>query len=60
MSDAFKKKYPFIDAHVEEIGGSEAFQRLLLEIKSGASRNWDANSVSVDSYNEFSAAREEV
>jgi hypothetical protein len=53
MSEAFKKKYPFIDVHAEEIGGTEAFQRLLLEIKSGPTRNWDANSVSVDSYNEF-------
>jgi ABC-type Fe3+ transport system substrate-binding protein len=53
MSAAFKKKYPFIDVYVEEIGGSEAFQRFLLEVKSGTAKNWDANAVNVESYNEF-------
>jgi hypothetical protein len=31
---AFHKKYPFIDAYVEEIEGTDADQRFLLELKS--------------------------
>ena len=38
-SEAFKKKYPFIDLRVEAIRGPDAGQRSLLEIKSGAAQN---------------------
>jgi len=34
MVEAFKKKYPFLDVYVEEIEGTEAYQRFLLELKS--------------------------
>src|SRR5262249_40769539 len=38
MVEAFKKKYPFLDAHVEEIEGTEAYERFLLELKAGAAK----------------------
>src|SRR5439155_9125780 len=35
VSEAFKKKYPFIDIRAEEIAGTDTYQRMLLEMKSG-------------------------
>src|SRR5512145_3252879 len=40
-SEAFKKKYPFIDPHAEYVGGTDASQRFLLEVKAGAAKDWD-------------------
>src|SRR5215471_3081673 len=40
-NDAFKKKYPFIDIHGETLSGPGDAQRLLLEIKAGAAKDWD-------------------
>ncbi len=39
---AFIKKYPFIDIYVQETRGTESAQRLVLEIQSGAAKEWDA------------------
>ena len=36
MVESFRKKYPFIKVRVDEIGGPEAYQRFLLELKAGA------------------------
>ncbi|MBI2987674.1 MAG: ABC transporter substrate-binding protein [Deltaproteobacteria bacterium] len=42
LMNAFKQKYPFItDLHVQEISGTEAYQRVLLEMKSGQAMEWD-------------------
>jgi hypothetical protein len=41
LKDAFKKKYPFIDIHAEEITGTDAHERLLLELQAGMARDWD-------------------
>ena len=41
---AFKKKYPFIDIYVHDTGSD--VQRLLLEIQSGAAKEWDVIPVS--------------
>ena len=53
MSAAFKKKYPFIDARIEEIGGMENYQRMLQEMKAGLAKTWDANYLAFDFYSEF-------
>ena len=53
MTAAFKKKYPFIDARVEEIGGMENYQRILQEMKAGLAKTWDANYLAFDFYSEF-------
>lgn len=39
---AFTKKYPFIDVYVQETRGTEGAQRLVLEIQTGAAKEWDA------------------
>jgi iron(III) transport system substrate-binding protein len=53
MSAAFKKKYPFIDSRIEEIGGMENYQRILQEMKAGLAKTWDANYLAFDFYSEF-------
>jgi iron(III) transport system substrate-binding protein len=53
MTAAFKRKYPFIDARVEEIGGMENYQRILQEMKAGLAKTWDVNYVAFDFYSEF-------
>jgi iron(III) transport system substrate-binding protein len=52
--NAFKQRYPFIaSVHVEEIVGTEAHQRFILEIKSGQARGWDVIHVDIDFYPEY-------
>ncbi|MGH7847637.1 MAG: ABC transporter substrate-binding protein [Candidatus Binatia bacterium] len=53
MGAAFKQKYPFIDFSLSAVDGTEAVQRLLLELKAGSARNWDTIHLSRDFYNEF-------
>jgi ABC-type Fe3+ transport system substrate-binding protein len=53
MVAAFKKKYPFIDTHVEEIEGTEAYQRFLLELKAGLAKGWDSTYLPYDNYKAF-------
>ncbi len=53
MVEAFKKKYPFIDTYVEEIEGTDAYQRFLLELKSGTSKGWDCTYLPYDNYKAF-------
>jgi ABC-type Fe3+ transport system substrate-binding protein len=53
MVAAFKKKYPFIDTHVEEIEGTEAYQRFLLELKAGMAKRWDSTYIPYDNYKAF-------
>jgi iron(III) transport system substrate-binding protein len=50
---AFKKRYPFIDVHLEEIPGSDAGQRFVLEMKADRVRNWDVLHINTDYYGEF-------
>jgi iron(III) transport system substrate-binding protein len=52
-TEAFKKKYPFIDLHVEAIRGTDAGQRSLLQIKSGAAQSWDIVRTYTDFYSEY-------
>ncbi|MGH7848503.1 MAG: ABC transporter substrate-binding protein [Candidatus Binatia bacterium] len=53
MTAAFKKKYPFIDLRLQELGSIEENQRFLLEIKAGAAKGWDVNRVYTDMYEEY-------
>ena len=54
LVNAFKKRYPFItDFSLEEVGSTEAPQRLLLELQSGRTTNWDVFSVAPDFYPEY-------
>jgi ABC-type Fe3+ transport system substrate-binding protein len=50
---AFMQKYPFINLEVQEISGTSAVQANILEIKSGAGKDWDILHLSQDFYNEF-------
>ena len=48
----FKKKYPFIDVHLEEIS-SDGGQRFILEMKADRVRGWDVVHINTDHYAEF-------
>ena len=50
---AFKAKYPFIDLYIEEITGTDAARRNILEIKSGMAKQWDILHLSTDFYQEY-------
>ncbi len=54
LMNAFKQRYPFIgDISLEEIGATEAPQRLALELKAGGATEWDVLSVAPDFYAEY-------
>jgi ABC-type Fe3+ transport system substrate-binding protein len=53
VAEAFRKKYPFIELRAEEIGGTDTYQRMLLEMKAGAARGWDINFLAGDFYDEY-------
>jgi iron(III) transport system substrate-binding protein len=53
LRDSFRKKYPFIDAQVEEIGGTEVYLRMIQEMKAGLAKGWDVNYLAFDYYNEY-------
>ena len=55
MMQSFSKKYPFIEIRIEEIGGPEALQRFLLELKGGTVKEFDTSEASSEFYNEFAA-----
>jgi len=53
MIDLMKRRYPFLDVHVEELTGPEAQQRFLLELKAGTVKEWDVVAATPAIYNEF-------
>ena len=53
MMDAFKKRYPFIDVSVEDLRGTDAHQRTLLELKAGRPTDWDLCYVAPDFYSDY-------
>jgi len=55
LINGFKQRYPFItDIQIEEIPGSpEAYQRVLLQIKSGEAKGWDITLTYLDFINEY-------
>jgi len=53
---AFKRKYPFItELQVEEIQGTDAYQRFILEMKSGQAKAWDIAHIPIDFGKEYLA-----
>jgi ABC-type Fe3+ transport system substrate-binding protein len=52
LTKAFKSKYPFIDLKLDEVTGTEATQRYLLEVQSGTSQA-DVSYVAEDFYKGF-------
>jgi iron(III) transport system substrate-binding protein len=52
-TEAFKKKYPFIDLQAQYVGGTDASQRFLLEVKAGAANEWDIARAATDAYNDW-------
>jgi iron(III) transport system substrate-binding protein len=55
MMQSFAKKYPFIEVRMQEIGGPEALQRFLLELKAGTVKDIDSSEASSEFYLEFAA-----
>ena len=53
LGEAFRKKYPFIDLRAEEIQGTDTYQRMLLEMKSGTGTGWDTNYLAADFYDQY-------
>src|SRR5262245_7114309 len=53
MADAFKKKYPFIEFYIEEISGTESYQRFVLELKTGRPTGWDSDFIGIDFYTDY-------
>ncbi|MBI2989302.1 MAG: extracellular solute-binding protein, partial [Deltaproteobacteria bacterium] len=54
LMSAFKQKYPFMtDIQVEEIQGTDAYQRFILEMKSGQSLGWDTAHIPIDFAQEY-------
>jgi len=52
VTEAFKKKYPFIDVRANGIDGTEIYQRMLQEMKAGLAK-WDVNYVAFDFYSDY-------
>ncbi|MGH7847491.1 MAG: ABC transporter substrate-binding protein [Candidatus Binatia bacterium] len=55
MMQSFSKKYPFIEVRMEEIGGTAALQRFLLELKAGTVKDFDTSEASSEFYVENAA-----
>jgi ABC-type Fe3+ transport system substrate-binding protein len=55
MMESFSKKYPFIKIRIDEIGGPEALQRFLLELKAGTVKDFDTSEASSEFYLENAA-----
>jgi len=53
LTEAFNKKYPFIEAHVEEFMGTDDAQRTLLQLKAGTLKGLDIARTPVDFYNQY-------
>jgi ABC-type thiamine transport system substrate-binding protein len=53
VADAFKSEYPFVDPHIEELTGTDATQRFLLQVKAGRAQDWDAGHISDELYRDY-------
>ena len=54
LINAFRQKYPFFtNVRVDEINGNDAYQRFLLEIKSGQAKGWDITHIPLDFAGEY-------
>ena len=53
LKEGFSKRYPFIRTSFEEITGTDAAQRFLLELKAGGASQWDIAHISPDFHSEY-------
>jgi Bacterial extracellular solute-binding protein len=53
ITNAFNKKYPFIEAHVQEFMGTDDAQRILLQLKAGTFGGLDVTRTPSDFYSEY-------
>ena len=53
MADGFRAEYSFLNVYVEEVTGTDANQRFVLEMKAGRAGNWDAAHLATDLYNDY-------
>ncbi len=60
MAGAFKKKYPFLDVRVEEIEGTDAYQRFILQMQAGSVRDWDATFIPIDFYKDYQPFQKKI
>ena len=52
-TEAFRTQYPFIDLHAETVRGIADSQRVLLEVKANAAKNWDILRTHPDIYSQW-------
>ena len=57
MVSVFRKKYPFLEIRVEEIEGTESYQRFVLQMQAGTAKGWDATFIPIDFYKVISPFR---
>jgi iron(III) transport system substrate-binding protein len=60
MLSAFRKKYPFLDVRVEEIEGTDAYQRFILQMQAGSAKGWDATFIPIDFYKDYQPFQKKV
>jgi ABC-type Fe3+ transport system substrate-binding protein len=53
MIESFKKKYPFIDAQMEELSGAVYGEKFLMELAAGKATDWDLVHAPEDFYSRF-------
>jgi hypothetical protein len=53
MADGFRAEYPFLNVYIEEVTGTDANQRFVLEMKAGRTANWDVTHLATDLYNDY-------
>jgi len=60
MAGAFKKKYPFLDVRIEEIEGTDAYQRFILQMQAGSVKDWDATFIPIDFYKDYQPFQKKI
>jgi len=60
MVSAFRRKYPFLDVRVEEIEGTDAYQRFILQMQAGSVKSWDATFIPIDFYQNYQPFQKKV
>jgi ABC-type Fe3+ transport system substrate-binding protein len=53
MASGFKQKYPFLDATMVEVTGTDANERFLLELKAGTVKDFDVVQLAPERYPEY-------
>jgi hypothetical protein len=60
MTAAFRKKYPFLDVRVDEIEGTDAYQRFILQLQAGSVKGWDATFIPIDFYRDYQPFQKKI